>query len=363
MDYHATTPVDPRVFEVMKPYFTELFGNPASTHHSFGWRAEDAVERARKQVAELINADPKEIIFTSGASESNNLALKGIEHKSILDSFKRLEKSGVRVTYLPVNPDGQVDLEKLKAAIADDTVLISVMYANNEIGAVQNMREIGRIAHERGVYVHTDAAQAVAKVPVDVVADNIDLMSLTGHKIYGPKGAGALYIKKKIQITPQIDGGGHERGLRSGTLNVPCIAGLGEACAIAKAEMAEEAKRVGALRDRLKDTLLASLDQVHINGGMERRLPNNLNVSFEHVESNALMTGINDIAVSSGSACSSAAITPSHVLRAIGLSDERAHYAIRFGLGRYTTQEEVNYVAGRVIDVVKKLRELSPILT
>ncbi len=372
MDYHATTPVDPRVFEAMKPYFCEIFGNPASRQHSFGWRASDAVERARKQVAELINADPKEIVFTSGASESSNLALKGIaqpgchiittaiEHKSVLDSCKRLEKSGVRVTFLPVEPDGRIDLEKLQAAIGDDTALISVGYANSEIGTIQDLREIGRIAKARGVLVHTDATQAIAKLPVDVVADHIDLLSMTAHKIYGPKGTGALYVRKRIQLAAQIDGGGHERGLRSGTLNVPGIVGLGEACAIAKAEMAEESNRMRQLRDRLKDRLLASIDQAHVNGSTEHRLPNNLNIAFDYVESNALMAGINEIAVSTGSACSSAAIEPSHVLRAIGLSDERAHSSIRFGLGRYTTEEEVDYVAGRVIEVVKKLRELSP---
>jgi cysteine desulfurase len=374
MDYHATTPVDPRVFEAMRPYFCETFGNAASRNHSFGWQAEDAVERARKQIAELIGADAKEIVFTSGATESNNLALKGAargrhvitvvtEHKSVLDVCKHLERDGARVTYLPVERDGLIDLEKLRAAITDETVLVSVMYANNEIGVVQNLREIGEIAKQLGVLVHTDAAQAIGKIPVDVVRDNIDLMSITGHKIYGPKGIGALYVRKRdprVALESQMDGGGHERGMRSGTLNVPGIVGLGAACAIARAEIGEESARVSLLRDRLKDRLL-SLDGVHVNGSMEHRLPNNLNMSFEYVDSESLMMGVNDIAVSSGSACSSASIEPSHVLRALGIGDDRAHSAIRFGLGRYTTEEEVDYVAGRVIEVVQKLRELSPL--
>ena len=376
MDYHATTPVDPRVFEAMKPYFCEIFGNAASKNHSFGWRAEDAVERARKQVAGLIGADAKEIVFTSGATESSNLALKGVaergghvvtvvtEHKSILDSSKHLEKSGARVTYLPVEPDGSVDLEKFRAALADDTVLVSLMYANNEIGTIQNLAGIGRIAKERGVLVHTDAAQGAGKIPIDVRRDNIDLMSITAHKMYGPKGVGALYVRSReprVTLAAQMDGGGHERGFRSGTLNVPGIVGFGEACAIARAEMAEESSRIGALRDRLQERLLTALDQVQVNGAIANRLPNNLSMSFAYVESNALMTGISDIAVSSGSACSSAAIEPSYVLRALGMDDERAHSTIRFGLGRYTTEEEVDYVAARVTEVVKKLRELSPL--
>ncbi len=387
MDYHATTPVDPRVFEAMKPYFCEIYGNAASRSHSFGWQAADAVERARKQIAELIGADDKEIIFTSGSTESTNLALKGvveaqrdaqrgaaerplhiittvIEHKSVLDTCKHLEKTGVRVTRLPVTSDGSVDLDALRSAITGETVLISVMYANNEIGTIQNIAGIGRIAKERRVLLHTDASQAAGKIPIDVMRDNIDLMSITAHKMYGPKGVGALYVRKRdprVTLAAQMDGGGHERGMRSGTLNVPGIVGFGAACAIARAEMKEESERVARLRDRLKDRLLTGLDQVYINGSLENRLPNNLNMSFAYVDSESLMMGINDIAVSSGSACSSASIEPSYVLRALGMSDDRALSSIRFGLGRHTTEEEVDYVAGRVIEVVKKLRELSPL--
>ncbi|HWZ31173.1 MAG TPA: IscS subfamily cysteine desulfurase [Bryobacteraceae bacterium] len=380
MDNHATTPLDPRVFEAMKPYFCEIFGNPASRNHSFGWQAADAVEKARKQVAELIGASGKEIVFTSGATESNNLALKGVaqmyaekgnhiitaatEHKAVLDTCKRLEKDGVRVTYLPVEPNGLVDLEKLSAAITDATILVSIMHAHNEIGVVQNIREIGRIGKERGVLVHTDAAQSAGKIPVDVAKDNIDLLSLSAHKIYGPKGIGALYVRgrdPRVQITAQMDGGGHERGMRSGTLNVPGIVGLGAACAIAKAEMPEESKRMAHVRDKLRDRLLAGLDEVYVNGTLDSRLPNNLNLSFAYVESESLMMGINDVAVSSGSACTSATLEPSYVLKALGVGDERAHSSIRFGLGRFNTEEEVDYVAAKVIDVVKKLRELSPL--
>ena len=380
MDNHATSPVDPRVFEVMKPYFTTIFGNAASRNHSFGWESEEAVEKARKQVASLIGATAKEIVFTSGATESNNLALKGVaemyaekgnhiitaatEHKAILDTCKRLEKHGTRVTYLPVQQNGLVDLDQLKAAITDKTVLISIMYANNEIGVLQPIREIGKIAHERGVLLHTDAVQAAGKVPVNVLEDNIDLMSITAHKMYGPKGVGALYVRRRnprVQLTAQMDGGGHERGMRSGTLNVPGIAGLGEACAIAQKEMPEESKRMAYLRDKLKDRLLASLDEVYINGTTEHRLPNNLNISFAYVEGESLLMGINDIAVSSGSACTSATLEPSYVLKALGAGDDLAHSSIRFGLGRFNTEEEVDYVAGKVIEVVKKLRELSPL--
>ena len=380
MDNHATTPLDPRVFKAMKPYFCEIFGNPASRNHSFGWQAADAVEKARKQVAELVDASAKEIIFTSGATESNNLALKGVaqmyaekgnhnitaatEHKAILDTCKRLEKDGVRVTYLPVEPSGLVDLEKLSAAITDTTILVSIMHANNEIGVVQNIREIGRIAKERGVLMHTDAAQSAGKIPVDVAKNNIDLLSLSAHKVYGPKGIGALYVRgrdPRVQITAQMDGGGHERGMRSGTLNVAGIVGLGEACAIAKKEMAEESKRLAHLRDKLKDRLLTNLDEVYVNGTLDSRLPNNLNISFAYVESESLMMGINDVAVSSGSACTSATLEPSYVLKALGVGDGRAHSSIRFGLGRFSTEEEVDYVAAKVIDVVKKLRELSPL--
>jgi cysteine desulfurase len=380
MDYHATTPMDPRVFEAMKPYFMETFGNAASRNHSFGWQAEEAVEKSRKQIADLIGSTTKEIVFTSGATESNNLALKGVaemyaekgnhiitaatEHKAILDTCKRLEKSGVRVTYLPLQTNGLVDLEMLKEAITDKTILISIMYANNEIGVIQPMAEIGKIAKAKGVLVHSDATQAVGKVPVNVIKDNIDLMSMSGHKIYGPKGVGALYVRRKsprVQITAQMDGGGHERGMRSGTLNVPGIVGLGEACAICNADMPAESKRMAYLRDKLRGKLEAELDEVYINGTMEYRLPNNLNISFAYVEGESLLMGINDIAVSSGSACTSATLEPSYVLKALGAGDDLAHSSIRFGLGRFNTEEEVDYVAAKVIDVVKKLRELSPL--
>jgi cysteine desulfurase len=380
MDYHATTPMDPRVFEAMKPYFMETFGNAASRNHSFGWQAEEAVEKSRKQIADLIGSTTKEIVFTSGATESNNLALKGIaemyaekgnhiitaatEHKAILDTCKRLEKHGIRVTYLPVQANGLIDLEMLKEAITDKTILISIMYANNEIGVIQPMAEIGKIAKAKGVLVHSDATQAVGKVPVNVIKDNIDLMSMSGHKIYGPKGVGALYVRRKsprVQITAQMDGGGHERGMRSGTLNVPGIVGLGEACALCQADMAEESKRMAFLRDKLKDKLQSELDETYINGTLEHRLPNNLNISFAYVEGESLLMGINDIAVSSGSACTSATLEPSYVLKALGAGDDLAHSSIRFGLGRFNTEEEVDYVARKVIDVVKKLRELSPL--
>ena len=380
MDNHATTQMDPRVFEAMRPYFIEVFGNAASRNHSFGWQAEEAVEKARRQVAELIGATAKEIVFTSGATESNNLALKGVagmyaqrgnhiltaatEHKAILDTCRRLEKDGVRVTYLPVEPSGLVDFDRLRDAITDQTILISIMCANNEIGVVQNIQEIGRIAKERGVLMHTDAAQAAGKIPIDVLADHIDLMSISAHKMYGPKGVGALYVRgrnPRVQLAAQMDGGGHERGMRSGTLNVPGIVGLGEACAIAKAEMPEESKRMAYLRDKLKDRLLARLDEVHINGTMDSRLPNNLNMSFAYVEGESLLMGMHDVAVSSGSACTSATLEPSYVLRALGAGDDLAHSSIRFGLGRFTTEEEVDYVAVRVIEVVRKLRELSPL--
>ena len=380
MDYHATTPMDPRVFEAMKPYFLETFGNAASRNHSFGWEAEEAVEKSRKQIASLIGATAKEIVFTSGATESNNLALKGVaemyaekgnhiitaatEHKAILDTCKRLEKHGVRVTYLPVQTNGLVDLEQLQAAITDKTILISIMYANNEIGVIQPIAELGKIAKSKGVLLHTDATQAVGKVPVNVIKDNIDLMSMSGHKMYGPKGVGALYVRRKgprVQLTAQMDGGGHERGMRSGTLNVPGIVGLGEACALCQAEMPEEAKRMAYLRDKLKDKLQSELDETYINGTMEHRLPNNLNISFAYVEGESLLMGINDIAVSSGSACTSATLEPSYVLKALGAGDDLAHSSIRFGLGRFNTEAEVDYVAAKVIDVVKKLRELSPL--
>jgi cysteine desulfurase len=380
MDYHATTPVDPRVLEAMLPYFSEKFGNAASRNHSFGWEGEQAVEKARKQIADLIGAAPKEIVFTSGATESDNLAIKGVaemyaergnhiitvatEHKAVLDTCKKLRKHGYEVTYAPIGRDGLVDLDALRAAITEKTILISVMFANNEIGVLQPIREIGQIAHANGVLFHTDATQAVGKVPINVDEDRIDLMSISAHKMYGPKGIGALYVRRKnprVQLTAQMDGGGHERGMRSGTLNVPGIVGLGEACAICQREMAEEAPRMAYLRDKLKDRLLAELDEVYINGSMEHRLPNNLNMSFAYVEGESLLMGINDIAVSSGSACTSATLEPSYVLKALGVGDDLAHTSIRFGLGRFNTEEEVDYVAARVVEVVKKLRELSPL--
>jgi cysteine desulfurase len=380
MDYHATTPVDPRVFAAMSPYFTELFGNSASRNHSFGWQAEDAVEKSRKQIASLIGANAKEIVFTSGATESNNLAIKGVfemyaekgnhiitaatEHKATLDTCKRLEKEGARVTYLAVQANGLIDMDQLREAITDKTILITLMYANNEIGVVHPIQEIGKLAKERGVLFHSDATQAVGKVPVNVLTDNIDLLSISAHKMYGPKGVGALYVRRKgprVQLTAQIDGGGHERGMRSGTLNVPGIVGLGEACAIAQKDMPEESKRMAYLRDKLKDRLLAALDECYINGTMESRLPNNLNISFAFVEGESLLMGINDVAVSSGSACTSATLEPSYVLKALGAGDDLAHSSIRFGLGRFNTEEEVDYVAAKVIDVVQKLRELSPL--
>jgi cysteine desulfurase len=380
MDNHATTRLDPRVFDAMKPYFLEIYGNAASRNHSYGWEAEEAVEKSRKQIADLIGATAKEIVFTSGATESNNLAIKGIaqmyaekgnhiitqvtEHKAVLDTCKHLEKEGVRVTYLPVKKDGLIDLDQLRSAITDKTILISLMYANNEIGVIQPIAEIGKIAKEKGILLHTDAVQAVGKIPVNVIKDGIDLLSLSGHKFYGPKGVGALYVRRRnprVQVTAQIDGGGHERGMRSGTLNVPGIVGLGAAAEIAHKEMAEETKRLEDLRDKLKDRILASLDEVYINGTMEHHLPHSLNMSFAYVEGESLLMGINDIAVSSGSACTSATLEPSYVLKALGAGDDLAHSSIRFGLGRFNTEEEVDYVADKVVDVVRKLRELSPL--
>jgi cysteine desulfurase len=380
LDNHATTRVDPRVLEAMLPYFTEHFGNAASRNHMFGWEAEAAVDKGRKQIADLIGATPKEIIFTSGATESNNLAIKGVaemyankgnhiitqvtEHKAVLDTCKKLEKHGARVTYLPVKSDGLIDLDQLREAITDKTILISIMYANNEIGVLQPIAEIGKLCKEKGILFHSDAVQAVGKVPVNVLADNIDLLSLSGHKIYGPKGVGALYVRRKsprVQLTAQIDGGGHERGMRSGTLNVTGIVGLGEASALCQAEMAEESKRMVALRGRLKEKLFAELDEIYINGSMEHRLPNNLNISFAYVEGESLLMGINEIAVSSGSACTSATLEPSYVLKALGVGDEIAHSSIRFGIGRFNTVDDIDYVAGRLIEVVRKLRELSPL--
>ena len=380
MDNHATTPVDPRVVEAMQPYITEKFGNAASRNHEFGWVAEEAVENARGQIAKLINATPKEIIFTSGATESTNLAIKGAaemyrekgnhiitqvtEHKATLDTCKRLEKNGYEVTYLPVQKDGRVNLDELRKAITPKTILISIMYANNEIGVVQPIAEIGKIAKEKGVFFHVDAVQAVGKIPVDVQKDGIDLMSISGHKIYGPKGVGALYVRRKnprVQLAAQIDGGGHERGMRSGTLNVTGIIGLGKACEICQNEMAAESEKLRKLRERLTESIMSRLDETFINGSMEHRLPHNINISFAFVEGESLLMGINDIAVSSGSACTSATLEPSYVLKALGVGEDLAHTSIRFGIGRFNTSEEVDYVADRVVETVQRLRELSPL--
>jgi cysteine desulfurase len=377
LDYHATTPVDPRVLDAMLPWFSEKFGNAASRSHRFGWEAERTVEEARRNIAGLIGASAKEIVFTSGATESNNLALKGAaeayrskgdhmiaaatEHKSVLDVLKRLEKSGITVTLLPVGSDGLIEPQAVERALTDATTLVTIMYANNEIGVIHPIAEIGRICRERGVLFHCDAVQAAGKIPVDVIRDNIDLMSLSAHKLYGPKGIGALYVRRRVQIASQIDGGGHERGMRSGTLNVPAIVGFGEACAISQREMADEAMRLQSLRDHLKQRLESALDAVHVNGSMEHRLPNNLNMSFEYVDSESLLMSLNDVALSSGSACTSATLAPSHVLKALGLGQDLAHSSIRFGLGRFNTAEEIDYAADRVIQAVRKLRELSPL--
>jgi cysteine desulfurase len=380
MDNHATTPIDPRVLEAMLPYFTDKFGNAASRNHSFGWSAEEAVENARQQVASLINATAKEIIFTSGATESDNLMIKGvaemyrekgnhiitqaIEHKAVLDTCKNLEKHGFEVTYLPIGRDGRVNPEDVRKAIRPTTILISIMYANNEIGVINPVAEIGKIAKEHGVIFAVDGVQAVGKVPVDVQKDNIDLLAISAHKIYGPKGVGALYVRRRnprVQLSAIIDGGGHERGMRSGTLNVPGIVGLGKACEVCQQEMPQEAERLRGLRERLRVGLEAKLDEVFINGSMEHRLPNNLNMSFAYVEGESLLMGINDVAVSSGSACTSATLEPSYVLKALGVGEDLAHTSIRFGLGRFTTQEEVDYVIDKMVQVVTKLRELSPL--
>jgi len=380
MDNHATTPVDPRVLEAMLPFFNERFGNAASRNHPFGWSAEEAVENARAQVARLIGATPKEIIFTSGATESNNLAIKGVaemyrekgnhiitqvtEHKAVLDTCKRLEKGGCEVTYLRVGKDGRIILDDLRRAITPKTILITIMYANNEIGVVQPIAEIGKLAREKGVFFHSDAVQAAGKIPVDVNRDSVDLLSLSAHKFYGPKGVAALYVRRKnprVQLAAIIDGGGHERGMRSGTLNVPGIVGLGKACEVAQADMAEESKRLSGLRERLKEGLFAKLDEIFINGSVDHRLPHNLNVSFAYVEGESLLMGINDVAVSSGSACTSATLEPSYVLKALGVGEDLAHTSIRFGLGRFNNEEEVDYVVDKVVQTVQRLRELSPL--
>ena len=379
MDNHATTPLDPQVLEAMLPYLTEKFGNPASCTHSYGWEAEAAVGKARKQVARLINAQPEEIIFTSGATESDNLAIKGlartakekdrhivtlaIEHHAVLDACRRLEYEGFEVTYLPVGTDGLMDLKAFESALTDGTLLASVMAANNEIGVIQPIAEIGKLCRERGVVFHTDAVQAVGKIDIDVQAMNVDLLSMSGHKIYGPKGIGALYVRQSeppLKLAPILDGGGHERGMRSGTLNVPGIVGLGMACEICQQQMAHEPERLRTLRDRLKEGIVSRLEDVRINGSMEKRLPNNLHLSFAGVESESLLMALNDVALSSGSACTSAAESPSYVLEALGLPEEElASASVRFGLGRFNTEEEVDFVIDRVIETVKGLREIS----
>jgi cysteine desulfurase len=381
MDYHATTPVDPRVLDAMLPYFNEKFGNAASRSHAYGWTAEEAVTHAREKVAALIGAqNPKEIVFTSGATESNNIALKGvaefyrekgnhivttvIEHKSVLDTGKRLEKEGFQVTYVKVDREGRVDPDDIKKAITDKTILVSVMLANNEVGTVQPLAEIGKITRQRGVLFHSDAVQGVGKVPFNVEAMNVDLCSITAHKMYGPKGIGALYVRRskpRVRITAQMDGGGHEFGMRSGTLNVPGIVGFGKAAEIMRLEGPDEAKRLLALRERLRLRLMKELDALQVNGSLEQRLPGNLNVSFSFVEGEALMMAIKDVCVSSGSACTSASLEPSYVLHAMGIGDDLAHSSIRFGLGRFTTDDEVDYVADLVIAKVQRLREMSPL--
>jgi cysteine desulfurase len=381
MDNHSTTPLDPRVLEEMIPYFTQKFGNAASRSHVFGWTAEEAVDYARERIAKLVGAQSeKEIVFTSGASESDNLALKGvaefykdkgnhivttvIEHKAILDTCKRLEKEGFEVTYLGVGQDGRVDPDDVKRALTDKTILVSVMLANNEIGTVQPLEEIGKLTRERGILFHSDAVQGVGKVPFDVQKMNVDLASITAHKMYGPKGVGALYVRRskpRVRLVAQMDGGGHERGMRSGTLNVPGIVGFGKACAILQDESAKDNARILALRERLRTKLQGALDECYVNGTLEHRLPGNLNISFNFVEGEAMMMAIKDVAVSSGSACTSASLEPSYVLRALGVGDELAHSSIRFGLGRFNTEEEVDYVAELVTAKVKHLRDMSPL--
>jgi cysteine desulfurase len=382
MDNHATTPMDPQVLETMLPYFMEKFGNAASRNHPFGWVAEEAVDTAREQIAALIGAKGKEIIFTSGATESDNLAIKGVvefykekgnhvitcvtEHKAVLDTCKALERQGkALVTYLPVDRYGMVNPDDVRQAITDKTILVSIMYANNEIGTIQPIKEIGKLAKEKGILFHCDATQGVGKIPVNVDHDGIDLLSMTGHKIYGPKGCGALYVRSKgprVRLTPMMDGGGHERGMRSGTLNVPGIVGFGKACELCGKEMETEAARLIALRTRLYEGLTKELEDVYLNGHPTMRLPGNLNVSFSYVEGESFLMGLNkDIALSSGSACTSATLEPSYVLKALGVGDELAHTSIRFGLGRFNTEEEVDYVIGRVVEVTKRLRDLSPL--
>jgi cysteine desulfurase len=380
LDNNATTPMDPRVLEAMTPYFLEHFGNAASRNHPFGWQAEEAVDYAREQVAKLIGADPKEIIFTSGATEGDNLAIKGVyemyaskgnhiitattEHKAVLDTCKHIEKIGGEVTYLQVKPDGLIDLTELEAAIKPNTILIAIMYANNEIGTIQPVKEISAIAKKHGVLFFTDATQAVGKVPVDVNKDGIDLAAFTAHKMYGPKGVGALYVRRKnprVKVTAQMDGGGHERGMRSGTLNVPGIVGFGKACEVCRLDMEEDNKRISKMRDHL-ETELMKLEEAYINGSTEHRLPHVTNISFKHVEGEGLLMGFNkNIALSSGSACTSASLEPSYVLKALGLGDDLAHSSLRFGLGRFTTDEQIEYTIKAISETVLKLREMSPL--
>jgi cysteine desulfurase len=380
LDNNATTPMDPRVLEAMTPYFLNHFGNSASRNHPFGWAAEEAVDYAREQVAKLIGADPKEIIFTSGATEADNLGFKGVyemyaskgnhiitattEHKAVIDTCKHIEKLGGEVTYLQVQPDGLIDLVELEAAIKPNTVLISIMYANNEIGVVQPVKEIGAIAKKHGALFFTDEVQAVGKIPVDEIADGIDIMAFTAHKMYGPKGVGALYVRRKnprVKVTAQVDGGGHERGMRSGTLNVPGIVGFGKACELARLEMAADTERISKLRDKLENALKV-IDESYVNGNPAHRLPHVSNISFKYVEGEGLMMGFNkDIALSSGSACTSASLEPSYVLKALGLGDDLAHSSLRFGLGRYTTEEQIDFTIKAVTDTVLKLREMSPL--
>ena len=379
LDNNATTQLDPRVLEAMLPYFTNKFGNAASRNHPFGWVAEEGVDYAREQVAKLIGCTEKEIIFTSGATEADNLAIKGVfemyadkgnhiitcttEHKAVLDTCKHLEKQGARVTYLQVKEDGLIDLAELEAAMTPETILVTIMYGNNEIGVIQPIKEISAIAHKHGAMFITHAVQAVGKIPVDVIADGIDLMAFTAHKMYGPKGVGALYVRRKnprVKVTSQMDGGGHERGMRSGTLNVPGIVGLGKACEIARLEMDAEAKRLSALRDKLEAGLTV-LEESYVNGNTEHRLPHVANISFKYVEGEGLMMAMKDLAVSSGSACTSASLEPSYVLKALGLSDDLAHSSIRFGLGRFTTEEEVDYAIENTKKAVNHLRDLSPL--
>jgi cysteine desulfurase len=379
LDYQATTPTDPRVVDAMLPYFTEKFGNPHSRSHYFGWESEDAVGLAREKIAHLIGATPKEVIFTSGATESNNLALKGVgnfykdrkshiitcvtEHKCVLDTARHLEQEGLDVTYLPVLKSGLVDLNQLKDAISEKTALVSIMAVNNEIGVIQPIAEIGAMCREKGVFFHTDAAQAVGKIPIDVDAMNIDLMSISGHKIYGPKGIGCLYVRRRprVRLVAMINGGGQERGMRSGTLPTPLCVGLGEACAIAEREMGAEAERLSMLRDRFYGKIKERLSEVYLNGDADQRIPGNLNISFAYVEGEGLMMGVKDLAVSSGSACTSESLEPSYVLRALGVEEELAHTSLRIGLGRFTTKEEVDYAAEKIIGEVERLRQMSPL--